>query len=106
MGTNLICVPWGKLHYTTHFEAYELDISEEELKRAPSFRADRDFDWGDLSQEAALHRYYGILPFCLLGRVLKRRFALFRGAAPDAGTLVVVTGFLRSDFETRRTRIC
>ena len=27
-------------------------------------------------------------------------------AAPDAGTLVVVTGFLRSDFETRRTRIC
>ena len=26
-------------------------------------------------------------------------------AAPDAGTLVVVTGFLRSDFETRRTRL-
>ena len=33
-----------------------------ELRRAPSFRADKDFDWGDRSQEAELHRYYGIAP--------------------------------------------
>lgn len=31
--------------------------------RAPSFRAGKDFDWGDRSQEAALHRYYGIPPY-------------------------------------------
>ncbi len=26
-----------------------------QLRRAPSFRADKDFDWGDRSQQAALH---------------------------------------------------
>ena len=40
-----------------------VDIDDDELKRAPSFRADKDFDWGDRSQEAELHRYYGIPPY-------------------------------------------
>jgi hypothetical protein len=63
LGSKLLPVPWGKLSYNTRFEAYELDISEDELKNAPSFGADQDFDWGDRSQEAALHRYYGIPPY-------------------------------------------
>ncbi|WP_027584438.1 PRC-barrel domain-containing protein [Bradyrhizobium sp. Ai1a-2] len=63
LGTNLIPVPWARLRYNTRFEAYELDISDEELKRAPSFRADKDFDWGDRSQENELNRYYGIPPY-------------------------------------------
>ena len=63
MGTNLLPLPWGRLRYNTRFEAYELDVDNEELKRAPSFRADKDFDWGDRSQEAELHRYYGMPPY-------------------------------------------
>jgi PRC-barrel domain len=63
MGSNLLPLPWPRLRYNTRFEAYELDIDEYELKHAPSFRADKDFDWGDRSQEAALHRYYGIPPY-------------------------------------------
>jgi hypothetical protein len=63
LGTNLIPLPWGRLSYSTKFEAYELDIDDEELKRAPSFRADKDFDWGDRAQEAELHRYYGMPPY-------------------------------------------
>jgi hypothetical protein len=63
LGSKLLPLPWGKLAYNPHFEAYELDISEDELKNAPSFGADQDFDWGDRSQEAALHRYYGIPPY-------------------------------------------
>lgn len=63
LGSKLLPVPWGKLSYNTRFEAYELDISESELRNAPSFGADQDFDWGDRSQEAALHRYYGIPPY-------------------------------------------
>jgi len=54
LGTNLIPLPWGRLSYSTKFEA---------LKRAPSFRADKDFDWGDRAQEAELHRYYGMPPY-------------------------------------------
>ena len=63
MGSNLLPLPWGRLSYNPKFEAYELDIDDEELRRAPSFRADKDFDWGDRSQEAELHRYYGTPPY-------------------------------------------
>src|SRR5437016_470001 len=63
IGANLIPLPWGRLRYNTKFEAYELDIDDEELKRAPSFRADKDFDWGDRAKEAELHRYYGMPPY-------------------------------------------
>ena len=40
-----------------------IDIDDEELRRAPSFRSDLDFDWGDRSQETELHRYYGTPPY-------------------------------------------
>src|SRR5436305_14818051 len=63
MGANLLPLPWARLRYNSKFEAYELDIDDEELKRAPSCRADKDFDWGDRSQEEALQRYYAIRPY-------------------------------------------
>jgi hypothetical protein len=63
IGANLLPLPWGRLGYSTRFEAYELDIDDGELKRAPSFRADKDFDWGDRSKEEELHRYYGMPPY-------------------------------------------
>ena len=49
--------------YDPDLGAYELDIDDAELKRAPSFMADKDFDWGDRSREEDLHRYYGIPPY-------------------------------------------
>src|SRR6201987_5425352 len=47
IGANLLPLPWARLTYNPSFEAYELDVDDDELKRAPSFRADQDFDWGD-----------------------------------------------------------
>ncbi len=63
MGANLLPLPWARLIYNTGIEAYELDIDSDELRNAPSFRADIDFDWGDRSKEAELHQYYGIPPY-------------------------------------------
>jgi hypothetical protein len=63
IGANLLPLPWARLTYNPSFEAYELDVDDDELKRAPSFRADQDFDWGDRSQETELHRYYGVPPY-------------------------------------------
>lgn len=63
MGANLLPLPWARLTYSPDIEAYQLDISDDELKRAPSFMADKDFDWGDRTQEVALHRYYGVPPY-------------------------------------------
>ena len=63
MGSNLLPLPWGRLAYSPEFEAYVLDIEDDELKRAPSFRADKDFDWGDRSRETDIHNFYGVAPY-------------------------------------------
>ena len=63
MGTNLLPLPGGRLTYNTRIEAYQLDIDDDELRCAPSFRVDKDFDWGDRSREVELHQYYGIPPY-------------------------------------------
>src|SRR2546427_10616730 len=42
-------VPWARLTYDRTLGAYRLDLSEDELRRAPSFPAGEDFDWGDRS---------------------------------------------------------
>src|ERR1700761_3224976 len=50
VGTNLLPLPWDRLTYNPRFEAYELDIDEDELRHAPSFRANEDLDRGDRQQ--------------------------------------------------------
>ncbi|MBS0530373.1 MAG: PRC-barrel domain-containing protein [Proteobacteria bacterium] len=63
LGANLLPLPWARLTYDPDLGAYQLDIDDAELKRAPSFRVDKDFDWGDRSGEEDLHRYYGVPPY-------------------------------------------
>ena len=85
IGANLIPLPWGRLRYNTRFEAYELDIDDEELKRAPSFRADKDFDWGDRAQgsrAASLLRHAAVLGRFLMRSVRFIMRASFHGV-PD-----------------------
>src|SRR5689334_11554023 len=56
LGSNLLPLPWARLTFDRKLDAYQLDISEEELHSAPAFTEKREFDWGDRSQEEALHR--------------------------------------------------
>ena len=51
-------IPWARLKYDLAQEAYLVDLTDEELRRAPAYEADEEFDWGDRSQEVVLHRYY------------------------------------------------
>jgi hypothetical protein len=44
-------------------EAYRLDISDDELAKAPSYAADKEFDWGDRSAEMRLHDDCGTQPY-------------------------------------------
>src|SRR5258705_3596521 len=44
MGTNLLPLPLGRPRYNTKIEAYGLDIDDEEIEHAPSFRADKGFE--------------------------------------------------------------
>ena len=52
-------VPWRSLKYSPKWEAYESEVTEEELRGAPSFAPGEEFDWGDRSEEV-LGRTYRI----------------------------------------------
>jgi len=58
MGRKHVPIPWALLKYSPDREAYELDLTDEELGRAPAYEPDKEFDWGDRSQEIVIHRYY------------------------------------------------
>jgi hypothetical protein len=51
-------IPWSKLTYDTSLGAYRTDITEEQLRGAPSFSRDREHDWSDRTCEQELHDYW------------------------------------------------
>ena len=63
IGEKHLPIPWGKLKFEPLLQAYQVDISDDELAKAPSYAADKEFDWGDRSQETHLHDYYKARPY-------------------------------------------
>jgi len=59
MGEEEHSVPWNKLTYDTSLGGYPTDITEEQLRGAPSFARDRNYDWSDRARERELHEYWG-----------------------------------------------
>jgi PRC-barrel domain len=58
IGNKHLPIPWARLTYNLKLDAYEIDLSDDELRKAPSYEADENFDWGDRSHELNIHRYY------------------------------------------------
>jgi hypothetical protein len=59
MGEEEHTIPWSKLTYDTSLGGYRTDISEEELRGAPSFYRDRDdYEWSERERERELHDYW------------------------------------------------
>ena len=63
MGEKHMPVPWGKLKFDPLMQSYQADITDEELAKAPSYAADKEFDWGDRTQEREVHEYYKARPY-------------------------------------------
>jgi PRC-barrel domain len=63
MGQKHAPIPWSRLTYDRALGAYHLDITDEELSRAPAVVAGEDFDWGDRSREIEIHNYYRVPPY-------------------------------------------
>jgi hypothetical protein len=57
LGQKHYPIPWDRLKYDPLATAYELDLSDEELKHASDHGAGEDFDWGDRSEEIAVRGY-------------------------------------------------
>ena len=58
LGEEEYTIPWNKLDYDTSLGGYRTDITEQQLRGAPSFYRDQDYDWSDRKRERELHDYW------------------------------------------------
>ena len=58
LGEEEHTIPWKKLDYDTSLGGYRTDITEDQLRGAPTFSRDRSYDWSDRDRERELHDYW------------------------------------------------
>ena len=63
IGHKHLPIPWSLLNYNVELDAYELDIADEVLRKAPSSDQSSEFDFGDRVDEAKLYSYYNVPPY-------------------------------------------
>jgi hypothetical protein len=57
MGEDYYPMPWSKLNYDTSLGGYRVDVTEDQLKGAPKFNRNTDWDWSDRSRDRTVHDY-------------------------------------------------
>jgi hypothetical protein len=58
MGEDYYPLPWANLKYDTRLSGYRVGVTEEQLKGAPKFNRNTDWDWSDRSRDEAIYDYY------------------------------------------------
>jgi len=56
-------LPWPMLTYSEKLGGYEVNVTEEQLKRAPKYAENESWDWGDRAQDKIVHDFYGTPPY-------------------------------------------
>jgi PRC-barrel domain protein len=59
MGEDYYPMPWSSLKYDTNFDGYPANVTDDQLKGAPKFNRNSDWDWSDRSRDRTIHDYYG-----------------------------------------------
>ena len=59
LGEAFYPVPWEKLSYNPALDAYELDISAEQLNEAPQFADEAAYDWSR-AEGRRVNEFYGV----------------------------------------------
>ena len=60
MGEEEHAIPWGTLTYDTSLGGYRTNITEEQVRGAPTFYREAGYDWLDRDKERGLADHYGI----------------------------------------------
>ncbi len=63
IGDDHCPLPWSLLKYNTSLDGYEVNISDLQLKGAPRFARNEDWDWADRSNDRRIYDYYQVLPY-------------------------------------------
>jgi hypothetical protein len=60
LGNDHYPLPWQSLKYDTRLGGYRTGITENQLRGAPKYRDDSDWNWGDVGATRGLNDYYGV----------------------------------------------
>jgi hypothetical protein len=58
MGEDYYPLPWANLKYDTNLGGYRVGVTESQLKGAPKFNRNTDWDWSDRNRDKAVYDYY------------------------------------------------
>jgi len=60
LGNDHYPLPWQSLKYDVRLGGYVTGITERQLRGAPKYAEDSDWNWNDAEKNRALDAYYGV----------------------------------------------
>jgi len=60
LGNEHYPLPWQSLKYDTNLGGYRTGVTETQLRGAPKYASDTEWNWGDTGRRRALNDYYGV----------------------------------------------
>jgi hypothetical protein len=60
LGNDHYPLPWQSLKYDTRLGGYVTGVTESQLRGAPKYDNNSDWNWGDTKRTRALDDYYGV----------------------------------------------
>ena len=60
LGNDHYPLPWQSLKYETRLGGYVTGVTESQLRGAPRYSDEREWDWGDLATGTKVDDYYGV----------------------------------------------
>ena len=58
MGEDYYPMPWASLKYDTSVGGYRVGVTEDQLKGAPKYNRNTEWDWSDRRRDKAIYDYY------------------------------------------------
>jgi hypothetical protein len=60
IGNDHYPLPWQSLKYDTNLGGYRTGVTETQLRGAPKYGNDNDWNWSDTTRTRAVNEYYGV----------------------------------------------
>ncbi|HWV95754.1 MAG TPA: PRC-barrel domain-containing protein [Xanthobacteraceae bacterium] len=60
LGNDHYPLPWQSLKYNTDLGGYQTMVPADQIKSAPKYASDNDWNWSDPGRTRAVNDYYGV----------------------------------------------
>jgi PRC-barrel domain len=58
VGEDYYPMPWSNLKYDTRLDGYRVNVTENQLQRAPRFKSSTGWDWNNRDDDRRVYDYY------------------------------------------------